>query len=758
MVFNRFLLVFLASSVLLQSCSTFSPDAEPVFVGSKTCIECHETEYNLWVGSDHDHAMDTAIVETVLGDFNNVTFRHNGFDHEFYMKDGVFYVYTLGPGGKAGEFQIDYTFGVRPLQQYLVPFEKGRYQVLPLTWDTERKVWYHIADSVYKDQPIHPDDWLYWTNNGQNWNGMCAECHSTNLQKNYDPETHRYNTTWSEMDVSCEACHGPALNHNEWASIDSNSRPDIINYGLVVQTSNISSRNMVEQCAFCHSRRTSFEDFIHPRKNLFDVMSPQLPLPPYYFVDGQILEEDYVYASFTQSKMHQNNVRCNNCHDVHSLKLRYEGNQLCHQCHKKEKYDTYNHHFHKKFNEEGYPLYLGDMRTEVEIGEGSLCVNCHMAGRYFMGIDYRRDHSMRVPRPDLSEKSGTPNACNQCHTDKTTQWASGYVKKWYGDQRPFHFAETMLPAQQKDTGAATLLYKLINSEQTSPLIKATATSYLYNYKDKQSLALINKLIADPDPLVRREAIRSFIPHDLNDLIQTLTPLLADSTRMVRMEAANMLAGVSPENFDSIYEQLLKSAIKEYISSNLYSADFAASRHNLGNIYRSLGEDEKAIKNYKEAFRIDNLFYPAKVNLAMLYNRMGENTEAEKLFKAVLLDHPEMGDIHYSLGLLLAEMKKYDEAVRYFKNAIAIIPENARVHYNLGQLQDYFGEMELAESSLKFAAQLEPDNHEFSISLIRFYLKHEQFSSAKQQARFYKESNPNDQSINQVIEYIENQMK
>ena len=250
-----------------------APATEATFAGSQTCLECHDTEYDLWQDSDHDNAMDTAIASTVLGDFNNTEFERDGFTSRFYKKDEKYFVHTQGPGGVPGDFQIAYTFGVRPLQQYLIPFEDGRYQCLQITWDTEKKQWYHLADSVYQGQEILPDDWLYWTNNAQNWNSMCAECHSTNLQKNYNPETHVYHTTWSEIDVSCEACHGPGSEHNNWAAIDSLSRPEIKNYGLMVQTSNITSRQLVNQCAYCHARRTSFGDFIHPHDEVFDIMT-----------------------------------------------------------------------------------------------------------------------------------------------------------------------------------------------------------------------------------------------------------------------------------------------------------------------------------------------------------------------------------------------------------------------------------------------------------------------------------------------------
>ena len=729
---NSLFTVFFVFWFVLSCSHCNSPKSEPkrkaTFAGSQSCLECHDTEYKLWKHSDHDNAMDTAIASTVLGDFNNAEFERNGFTSRFYTEDGKYFVHTKGPEGIPGDYQIAYTFGVRPLQQYLIPFEDGRYQCLQITWDTEKKQWYHLADSVYQDQEIYPDDWLYWTNNGQNWNGMCAECHSTNLQKNYNPETHVYNTTWSEIDVSCEACHGPGSEHNNWAAIDSLNRPKTDNYSLVVQTSNITSSQLVDQCAYCHARRSSFGDFVHPHNELFDIISPQLPVEPYYFADGQILEEDYVYASFTQSKMHQNNVRCTNCHDVHSLKLKYDGNHLCYQCHKQEDYENYDHHFHKNFNEEGEDLVLVNGEV-LAVGEGSQCITCHMPGRYFMGVDYRRDHSMRIPRPDLSDKLGTPNACTQCHTDKTNKWAANYTEKWYGNSTPFHFGETMFLAANNDTAAVPMLFKIINDDKSSTLIKASATFYLNNFANAETQKKNRELLLSKEALVRREAARNFIPSDADDLKASLLPLLNDSTLMVRLEATSKLSVLKPGDLDNISAEKLNAAIIEYIEVSEYSADFAASRHNLGNLYSNLGKHQLAIDNYLEAIRIDNQFFPAKVNLAMLYNRMGENNKSEKLLLEVVEQNPQMGNIYYSLGLLQAEMGNYNKSIASLQKAAELTPNHSRTWFNLFKLYDFRNETKEAQKALEKCLELKPRRLEFLYAEIEFLLKHKKEQEA-----------------------------
>ena len=395
--------IYIASSYFDEKTSESNYSVE--YIGKERCKDCHQKEYKAWIGSHHDNAMDIATDSTVLGDFNNSEFEFNGITSKFYKKDDKFFVYTNGPGGKLGEFEITHTFGFTPLQQYLVPFENGRYQCLPIAWDTEKKEWFSLVEATYADDIPEPSDWLYWTNNGQNWNGMCAECHSTNLQKNYDPVTKTYNTTYSEIDVSCEACHGPGSKHEEWANLPEMARSTDTNFDLIVKTSNITNREYVDLCAYCHSRRSSLSPLEFTHGDVMDVIIPSV-LNENYFPDGQILEEDYVYGSFIHSKMYDKDVKCNDCHDVHSGKLIFEGNTLCAQCHKPEIYDTYDHHFHKKVGENGKALVFNDVTYNV--GDGAECINCHMPSRYYMGNDLRNDHSFRVPRPDLTISIGVP--------------------------------------------------------------------------------------------------------------------------------------------------------------------------------------------------------------------------------------------------------------------------------------------------------------------------------------------------------------
>ena len=728
----------------------FQSKVAATFVGTQKCMDCHKREYDKWQDSHHDHAMEVADKHTVLGDFDNAVFKSHGITSSFYQKDGRFFVHTQGPNGKTGDFEITHTFGWYPLQQYLVSFPGGRLQCLPLSWDVREKKWYHL----YPKQPLDPKDWLYWTNAGQNWNGMCAECHSTNLKKNYDLETDTYQTTWSDIDVGCEACHGPSSRHVKWAQMPDMARPKVENYELVVRTSGINSRKLVELCAPCHSRRAALGDYTHAEPDFLDSMLPSLLAENLYFSDGQILEEVYVYGSFTQSKMYHRDVRCNDCHDVHSLKRVTEGNNLCLQCHRANEYDTKAHHFHKKKGEKGEPIRALKGEVLFDVGTGAQCVQCHMPGRTYMGIDYRPDHSFRVPRPDLNITIDTPDACTRCHIDKTSQWSDKTITKWYGPGRRRHYGTIIDAGRKRQTHVRKDLIRLAGDPLYPVIVRATAISLLTAYPGEDTSQALKLALMDDEALIRRTAVESIAPKNQKETAELIAPLLYDPVKAVRIEAARRLAEDPAKSLDSDQEKVFKAVLEEFVASMKFSADFSFGRYNLGNLYVAMNQPEEAIRNYLAAIKIDSLFYPAKVNLAMFYNQKGENDKAEVLLREVLQEHPEMHEIAYSLGLLLAEMKKYEQAAIYLEKAAMGMPEHARVHYNLGLLLQYLQRDNKAEQALLKALEIDPNNMEYLYALADFYLKRGKFQTAKDIAQQMVVKHPNKPIGKELLGIIE----
>jgi tetratricopeptide (TPR) repeat protein len=720
------------------------------FVGSAQCRDCHNREYDSWEGSHHDLAMDVANDTTVLGDFNDTEFTLHGITSRFYKKDGKFFVHTNGPGGVMGDFEITHTFGWFPLQQYLIPFPGGRLQTLHIAWDSRDNKWFRVPP----EEPVDPDDWLYWTNAAQNWNGMCAQCHSTNLEKNYDPETDSYNTTWSDIDVGCEACHGPGSDHVEWAEMSEMARPEASNFLLTQKTSGISSRELVEQCAPCHSRRGAMGDYQHTETDLLDNFLPSLLNDGLYFADGQIMDEVYVYGSFIQSKMYRHDVRCSDCHDVHSIELVKEGNELCLQCHRGAQYDTAEHHFHKQENEAGDPITSAEGEVLFEVGTGAQCVQCHMPGRYYMGVDYRPDHSFRIPDPALDAAIGAPDACLRCHLDQDTQWSQKAVNEWYGPGRTPHYGTVIARGRKGDADAGPDLLRLAGDPLYPVNVRATALALLAGYPGEETLQAMEIALMDEEALIRRTAVDNIQPPTPEKLAKLLAPMLYDPVKTVRSESARRLVGTMTQYLDADQQALQQTVLKELEDAMLYSADFAASRHNLANLYAELGRPVDAIRQYEEAIRIDKQFFPATANLAVLYNQSGKNEQAEQLLKEALAADPELYELAYSLGLLLVEMQQYGEAVGYLEKASKGLPERPRIHYNLGLLYQHMHVDSKAESELRAALALEPQSLDFQFGLADYYLKKGMFETARPIAEDLQIMYPDNPIGSQMLEYIQ----
>ena len=720
------------------------------FVGRETCKSCHSLETEKWQGSDHDKAMDIASPDTVLGNFNGVFFEHNGIRSRFFRQGEQFYVNTQGPDGKMADFRISHTFGHYPLQQYLIPFDNGRLQSLSIAWDVDQKRWFHLNPG----EKIAPGDWMHWTRQSHNWNGMCSECHSTNLKKGYDPKTKRYQTTWSEIDVSCEACHGPGSLHVEWANLPELARPVLPNADLVVKTRDLNSEQLISICARCHSRRVQLDDYEHSRKEILDGIIPELLTDSLYHADGQILDEVYVYGSFIQSKMFGKDVKCSDCHDVHSGQVHFQGNDLCFQCHRAEAYDTKRHHFHLKKGEKGEALKNKSGQVISEVGQGAECIKCHMPGQFYMGIDYRLDHSFRIPRPDLSKTLGTPNACNNCHSDKSKQWADDYFTQWHGLSRKPHYGEVLDAGRKELPNNRKELMRLADDSLLPVIVRATALQLLGSDTDEKSQEAFHRALNNGQPLIRYAAVRYFNDPDIRHRLELLSPLLVDPVMAVRMETVISMAMIPEGNFNAHQKKAFKNALAEYEAAMEYSADFTFSGLNLGNLYYLLGQPEKAVGQYRLAIEIATEFNPAKMNLAILLSGQGSNQEAEKLLREIIEIEPNAFEAHYKLGLLLAGANDLLQAVKHLKKAADGLGNRARVYFNLGLSLQRLNRFPQAESALLKAIELDSYNADFLYGAAYFYYQSGQLERAKQMARRILDHHPTHAAATNILKIID----
>lgn len=710
--------IFIALFSIWQSCSTNPKKADlasksrllvdnPFFLGSETCGSCHGSEYQDWLNSHHDHAMREAVAENVLGDFDNSLFEADGVTYLFYQEEGRYFIQSKEQNGAEIIYPVAYTFGWEPLQQYLVPFPGGRYQVLRASWDTKKNEWFHQRAG----EIIDPGDWLHWTKSSMTWNTMCASCHSTNFKKGFHIATDTFHSSFSIIDVSCEACHGPGKNHVEYISSAQFGEGNKIPGSKLIQTPGITNRVQVDLCGPCHARRSSIRTSgIHsgPFLNHF---IPQLLDTVFYHADGQIKEEDYVYGSFLQSKMYTRGVKCTDCHNPHSLDLKFSGNDLCGQCHEPAKFDNPDHHFHT----------VGS--------EAAKCINCHMTGQVYMGNDFRRDHSFRVPRPDQTAIYNTPNACNNCHSDKTPQWAAGQIKSHTGKSPNIHFSDYLLPGGQLNPSSLELLKTLLKDTSNPDIARATAVNYIAADRTMEARKLLFETLLTEEPLIKLSALKNLQLIRGRESILLALPYVTDSLMAFRMAAANILVGLPYDNVPEALLNPFKSAINELQVSLENNADFREGQFNLGQFYARSNLIDRAIQAYNKAIEYDNLFIEPRISLAVLYNQSGRNSLAFEQLNAVLELDPENPWAYFSIGLLYAEEGDYKNAASSLERSLEIDDQNERALYNLGLIFQQTGEYENAEMQFLTGLEINPDSQELNYALAYLYYQQERISDA-----------------------------
>jgi len=724
------LLVYLAFNNRQQTSQATAPVAAPInaatYVGAAACKSCHDAAYDAWTGSHHALAMQQANDKTVLGNFANAKLSYAGITSTFFKRDGKYFVNTDGPDGKLRDFEIKYSFGVTPLQQYLIDLPGFRFQALSIAWDSRPKEqggqrWFHL----YPKERITHDDELHWTRPAQNWNFMCADCHSTDLRKNFDATSNRFNTQWSEINVGCESCHGPGSRHLEWVkakqagrSSEDNSKGLIarlderrgITWKPLAESGNAArsrpraSEREIEVCAQCHARRGQIAEGYSAGKPFLDYYRPALLTSPLYHADGQQRDEVYIWGSFLQSKMYASGVTCSDCHEPHSGKLRAEGNTVCASCHSASKYDAPPHHHHKPGS------------------AGATCVGCHMPTTTYMVVDPRHDHSLRLPRPDLSAQSATPNACNGCHGNRDARWAAAQVKQWYGGApRGYQrFADAFAAATAGAAEAQTLLRAIAADASHPAIVRATALAQLTPGLSKTTLDTLAAGLLDPSPLLRLAALQSLAGAAPDARLRLAAPLLADPLRALRIEAASLLAPVPTEQLSAAQRTAFARASAEYIASQQYNADRTEARVNLGTFYASRGDMAKGEMEIKAAIALDRAFIPAYVNLADLYRAQGRDAEGERILRDGVKIIPRSATLHHALGLALVRLKRTDDALGELERATVLEPANARFAYVYAVALHSTGNSAEAIAKLKVALVAHPSNREILEALASFH--------------------------------------
>ncbi len=756
------MIVLLTVGILFADWWICLPDATTsTYIGRQSCIQCHTVQARQWLGSHHDSAMDVVSHQSVLGDFEDAELTHHGVASRFFRQGDKYLVNTEGREGRMSDFEIKYTFGVEPLQQYLVeldrssallPEDVGRLQVLPLCWDTERRRWFYLDPPDVKEK-ISSDDPLHWTGEAQNWNYMCSDCHSTNVQKWFDFDTNTYHATFSEVDVSCEACHGPGSVHVELATSSSVFWDRKRGYGLA-RLKGASSKNEIEMCATCHSRRRMIQAGYVPGAPYHDFFVNESLLPHLYHVDGQILDEVYVHGSFVQSKMYHKGVRCTDCHNPHTAELKHEGNRLCTSCHQHPagKYDSPAHHHHQPGT------------------AGAACVGCHMPEKTYMEVDPRHDHGLKVPRPDLSLQLGTPNACSGCHLERTRvnpekrealgeysnwldvvssgdseirselekldRWAAEKVFTWYGEpsreRQDHNFAAILSAARRGVPAVEPLLRKLCKDRRAPAIVRATAVGELVQFEGGHASRTLRDALQDRDPQVRLAAVDAYQVNLgnaslLERISRDLAPLLDDPRRAVRQATAQALAGVPPGGLTSQQVELRDRLLGQWRGNLGRTEAPAIAQMNLGVHYEqtatSSKELERAIESYEKSIELaPDVVGPRSNLVSVLETRLSLGPTLDEQLQNSLLDQ-------------IKELRQQE--LQLLKRDLTLLPDSAPPVVRAAMTHRYglslylSGNLVAARKALEVAVRLQPNHPHYLFLLAKFYESQQELDRARQ---------------------------
>jgi predicted CXXCH cytochrome family protein len=708
-------------------------------VDEQQCQGCHSEQVKDWQGSHHQLAMQAANAETVLGDFNNVTFKAEKEITRFFRNDSGFWVNTPGIDGQNADFKVAYTFGIAPLQQYLIEVGEGRLQALGVAWDSEKNRWFHL----YPGQGVNFKNPLHWSKPSQNANFMCVECHTTGFKRNFEAASNSFNSQWNSLGVGCQACHGPASNHVQWAG----QKTDLIHHGFDVDLKDKNATVEIETCARCHARRAPLGDGFTVGKRLMDDYLPSVLTRELYELDGKIKDEVFEHGSFLQSKMFDKGVRCSNCHNPHSTELKAPGNAVCLQCHNSAGKTSVEGVDGKGLQAKNYD---SSEHTRHAMGQpGSQCVDCHMPGKFYMGNDLRHDHSFSIPNPERAQKLGTPDACLTCHQGKAGDKVTAQFKLWSASsaaQAP-RYDESLWLIRNGQPGAADALYTQLQRSNLPPIQRATLLAELPLYPSEQALKLATQDLRHADPQVRESAVRAisaFLPPA--ERAPLLAPLLGDPVKAVRIVAARDLLGVSRNNGLGAAQANWNAAIAEYEAVQKSLLERAEANLNLAMLYQASGRTAEVEGLLRSALQRDPDFYPALVTLVQWLEGNGRGAEAQKLLGDSLKQHPDAALLQHTQGLSLIRAGKSAEAMAPLKKAAELEPQNAQYGYVLAVALHESGKVDEACALLEGLLKVQPANRNARLSLIQWYLDSGQEPKAQVLLQGWKKMNMGDPAL------------
>ena len=654
------------------------------YVGAEQCAGCHQKQYELWQQSHHAKAMAKANSTSVLGDFNNQTFQHDGATTRF-SQAGDNFVITIQQGKQpAITHKVAYTFGFFPLQQYLLDVGEGALQAYDVAWDSRPQSeggqrWFKLLP----EENTGPNGQFHWQRQLNNWNSRCAVCHSTGLKEQALPIQV---ASFSEINVACEACHGPGEKHvqliqqGQYSEAQTGFDTQLMAAGAfqfspnqpIAQPVDSQQAKRVQQshinaCGGCHSRRQVIGP-TNPAADYHDQYRISLLDAPLYHADGQILDEVFVLGSFMQSKMYQQGVTCSHCHDAHSGQVKIQGNGLCGQCHQP---DVYNTKQHKQ----------GPVTSE-------LCVDCHMPITTYMGVDGRRDHGFFA---------------NPFHT------------------APTQFERLNAAARVSDPLALRDMADYINNPQNPDIRRATLLRQTAAIPSRLSAETLLEQLKTPSPLLRRAAVDASAMLPLEMRWSVLQAHLDDESASVRFGLAQQLAPVVP-HLDAKQAAPVNRLLQAFRDQLAYSLDMPSGQATLSVFEGALGNTPEAIAALNQALAMEPHYLPARLNLADIYRSLDNTLDEEIQLQTALNIAPDNAAVQHSYGLYLIRQKQADKALGHLQRATEMQPSQPRYFYVYAVALESNNQLDSAIEVLKQADERWPNQYNLLMTLVLYLEK------------------------------------
>jgi tetratricopeptide (TPR) repeat protein len=699
--------------------------ADDGFSGSESCIQCHERFYELWAPSWHGKAMQPVHAgfakEYALPESGPIEIE--GTMYEIVYEDSLMFLLEKGGSEIQNKFPLQWSLGGRNVFTFLVPLEKGKLQTSPLAYDMNRQMWFNYPESAVRHfgDAGDEDEALPWRDRMYAFNTACYNCHVSQVSSNYDLETDTYHTTWKEAGINCETCHGPSAEHVRVFQEAEKKGEEPDDWKILV-TSTFTPEEHNSSCAVCHAKGSAITKNYVPPEPYFDHFTLATLEDTDFYPDGRDLGENYTMTGWKMNPcIQKSDLNCVTCH-TSSGRNRFAANpnDACTSCHQ---------------DKQGTGLVAHTMHQPDS--PGSTCVNCHAPSREFVGHFIRSDHSFRPPMPEATIKFGSPNACNQCHDDKTPQWANEIVKaRPNGDyqEETLYWAQLIKEAREENWKRLDEMLEIIQKNKYNEVVVTSFIRMLANCPDdKKWETLLDAARNNPSPLARAAAVTSLNGNLSDQTKNALVAAAGDEIRLVRVSAAASLAGFGSERFVETEKQMVENATNEYIKSMVARPDDWSSHYNLGIYHQNRGNSNQALESYETAARLYPEALMPLINSSVLYSYIGNPAKAEENLKKALEIDPDNEAANLNLGLLLAEQGKLQEAEKALLTSLNTDSEQAIAAYNLSVIVSQRS-MEEAVKYAKIAAEARPEEPKYTYTLAYYQMENNQKDQAEKTLR------------------------